>query len=153
MKINRIEKDGKVSYSVEGFSSAEIGKRLKEALRRMSWKRYFKRNPKKNRKRAKNVDDYKIKLSWEGTGAYRYYYYKIVPSELPLFQRWFKNPWHRINLACLDDWNPNISIKDYKEYIAPLRTYGDVRRLRENEWSKIKATRKRYEEHNIRWPD
>ena len=147
--LNKIEKDGKVYYSF----NIKCNRCHKPSEKKIEFGKLFKALWKKMHKEYKPKEDCRIKLSWESNGSYRYYYYKIVPSELPFFKRIFKNPWRRIEKECLDDWNPCFSIREYKEYIVPMQTYGDVKRFEDKEWEKIKARRKRYEELNVRWPD
>ena len=144
MKIKKIEINGKVFYSVEGISLSGLKKRITDSLEKTASKHYFKVNWKKIGKKHKEKDDCKIELSWEKAGSYRYYYYRIMPSELPLFTRWFNNPWNRIELVVYYDWNPCISADDYKKYIAPMQTYGDVKKFREGQLEKLKKERKRY---------
>ena len=105
-----------------------------------------------------NLEDLPIILSWERiTSNYRYIYWKIKPSALPLFRRLFNNPWRRFQRALdyLNLVNPNYNVNQYYNEIAPLKTYGDAVRYQEKQYE-IVAERKREnaeKRDRTEWPD
>lgn len=96
----------------------------------------------------------KIELSWERwTRDIRSYYWRICPKQLSWWNRLFHNPWHQLQKACDDDWNPCFSPEDYANYITKLKTVGDIMRFKESEWNKIQIEREQYIKYKIKFPD
>lgn len=100
--------------------------------------------------------DWKIELCYDDGGfttQMRYYYWRVKPCELNMFQRVFSNGWNLIELECCAYWNPCIDVDDYYKYIEPLKTYGDIVRLRDSEWKKIQENRKELIDGGFVFPD
>ena len=99
--------------------------------------------------------EWKVELCWERFMTYsssRYYYWRINPCELNIFQRIFCNPWIRLKRECLDNWNPIFGPEYYKD-ISNINTYGDILKFREREWKKIQEKRNQYIEAGAVFPD
>ena len=62
-----------------------------------------------------------------GSGS-RYFYYRIKPSELPFWKRWFFNPWIKIFHAFewLDGYNYLFNPQEFRDELLPLKTFGDM---------------------------
>jgi len=86
-----------------------------------------------------------IELDWEAVQCYskmRYYYYRIKPNQLSLWNRLFHNSWKRLEKAFDDHWNPLFNPEDYWKYLYNMKTFGDVKIFKESEWNKIQQYRK-----------
>ena len=95
----------------------------------------------------------KIELSYSQlTGNYRYYYWRIKPSELSFWNRLFNNAWHQLFHACGDDWNPCFSPKRYWDDIDNLKTVEDIEKYIEREWNKIQIERNILIENKLKFP-
>ena len=93
---------------------------------------------------------------------YRAVFYRVVPSELPLFKRWFCNPWRQFyhGLKLFSGTFDRYDKDRYYNEVAVLKTWGDVcDYLKEQdeiigrsgkEWEKERA--KRIKNHEM-WPD
>lgn len=86
----------------------------------------------------KYLDNWKIEFASEKAfdDEYRYVYYRIDPSELNLFQRWFSNPWLKTyyhyawGAGGLGDlWTP----KRFMMELKPMTTYGEIRKYLEKQ--------------------
>ena len=99
-------------------------------------------------------DNLEIELSWGPcTKDIRYYYCRVNPKVLSLWDRLFNNRWRQLEHGIYDNWNPCFSINEYHNLLKPLKTVGDVRRYYEIETAKIEKVRKDYIDKRIVFPD
>ena len=71
-----------------------------------------------------------IELDWEAVQCYstiRYYYYRIKPNQLSLWDRLFHNSWKRLEKSFDDHWNPCFHPEDYWEYLHNMKTFKDLK--------------------------
>lgn len=106
----------------------------------------------------KHDKDYKIELSYESFhyDDYRYFWYRIVPSELPLFKRLFRNEWKPLyHFKQLGAFTVNhiYTIDEYHDELAGLKTLGDVRRYLDVQDDLKDAAHKKAVENRDIWPD
>lgn len=82
-------------------------------------------------------------------------YYRIVPSELPLLQRWFHNDWELLyhRYKYIDLIKEHYDPKEYIQEVLPLTTYGDVRRYLEETDKIIRKQRIEKLKNGDIWPD
>lgn len=107
----------------------------------------------------KYKDEYKVEFKTVPVeyvaGSRRYIYYRIVPYQLSLLQRWFSNPWQQLYkpLAFVDAFSFEYSPKEYQDEVVPLKTYGDVRKYLVEARLAIKKRRAEKIEKCEIWPD
>ena len=112
-------------------------------------------------KKWKDRKDCKIELMYQTlttSDDLRYYWYRIVPSELPFFQRIFRNPWYCAYKFSEYSLSGNyrcyaFSVDDYYKYIEPLRTYGDAVSFISEQYDKVEAHKKEMIEKHRIWPN
>ena len=110
--------------------------------------------------------DYKIQTklgpTHRNSDGYKEIFYRILPSELPWWKRWFFNPWRKFFICY--GYSPTFgtlfTIGEYNRYIVPLKTFGDVCDFHERERAKyVEMKRREAEEHEKAvvsgkaWPD
>ena len=114
----------------------------------------------------KHDKDYKIQLRYEGFhfGEYRFYWYRIAPSELSLFDRLFNNKWkilyHYRHPYFLWDFKPSMESAnflytkdDYYNELAGLKTLSDVREYLNKQDELEDAAKKEALKKREIWPD
>ena len=55
--------------------------------------------------------------------APKYVYWRIKPSELTLWDRWFHNPWRQFERVIFKDLNPVYTPKAFKQELSHIKTY------------------------------
>ena len=73
--------------------------------------------------------DLKIEYSYERAFEdHRYFYYRIKPSELPLWKRWFCNPWRKVfsSFSYMSGYKYAFNPQEFKDELKPLKTFGDM---------------------------
>ena len=105
----------------------------------------------------KYKDEYKIEFELR-KGAFddqRYVFFRIVPSELPLLQRWFGNPWIQLyrDYKYVTAFKYTYDAKEYQEEVVPLKTYGDARRYINDARMRVRKKKLKEVERGERWPD
>jgi len=106
----------------------------------------------------KDKKDCKIELMYQKcTDDLRFYWYRIVPSELPFFRRIFGNPWYCVytfsKYADTRHYHSYLfSIGEYYKYIEPLKTYGDALSFIEEQYGKAEAYREEMIAKKRIWP-
>ena len=101
--------------------------------------------------------DLKIEYCHEkcsGSGS-RYFYYRIKPSELPLWKRWFFNPWRRIYHAFsyMDGYNYLFNPREFRDELLPLKTFGDMCDYLRKHKAIIEERHWRKVQNGEKWPD
>lgn len=101
--------------------------------------------------------DLKIEYCQEKCGNHgsRYFYYRIKPSELPFWKRWFFNPWRRIFHAyeVIDGYNYLFDPMEYRDEILPLNTFGDMCNYLNRQEQIIQDRHWRRVQRGEAWPD
>jgi hypothetical protein len=101
-------------------------------------------------------DEYKVQfMTREYYDDKRHVFWRIEPSELPLLQRLFRNPWRQLYRAYsyIDDYDYCYDAKEYMKEVTPLKTYGDVRKYMESAHIMIRKRRLQKIEKGEMWPD
>jgi hypothetical protein len=82
-------------------------------------------------------------------------YYRIVPSELPFWKRWFHNDWEPLyhRYEYIDSIKEHYDPKEYAQEVLPLTTYGDVRRYLEETDKIVRKQRIEKLKNGDIWPD
>jgi len=107
---------------------------------------------------TKYSDDKKVQIRMEGIGDYRKVLYRVLPSELSLWNRWFHNEWHYLyhcySFECDLTRDDLYSVEEYiKEGISNLKTLGDVRAYLAKCDTTLKKRRFKLIEEGKLWPD
>ena len=101
--------------------------------------------------------DLKIEYCYENCGGYgsRYFYYRIKPSELPFWKRWFFNPWRQVFHAdkLCDGYNYHYKPLEYQNELLPLKTFGDVCNYLSKQREIIEERHNQRVENGETWPD
>ena len=86
---------------------------------------------------------------------YRYFYYRIKPSELPFWKRWFFNPWRKIFHAyeLISGYNYLFGPQEFRDELLPLRTFGDMCRYLDKERTIIEDRHEERVRNGEEWPD
>jgi len=104
-----------------------------------------------------NRDQCKVEFKTENTyRRERCVYYRIVPSELPLLQRLFCNPWttlYHANSRYSTSVSESYTSREYVQEVLQLKTYGDVRRYLENADKIVRKAKVEQLEKGEIWPD
>lgn len=87
--------------------------------------------------------------------GHRFYYYRIKPSELPLWRRWFHNPWRRVfhSYESIDGYKFSYTPKEYAYELLPLKTFGDMCEYLERHRKIIDEAHLRRIQSGEIWPD
>ena len=77
----------------------------------------------------------------------KFVFYRIVPKQLNLFQRLFKNNWKPAFLfsPSLNNIRYLFSVSDYEKYLKPLSTLYDVEHFLTTQQQQVKID-------NVKWP-
>ena len=88
-------------------------------------------------------------------GDYRYFYYRIKPSELPLWKRWFFNPWREMFYAYtwIDSYGHLYTPRKFRDELLPLQTFGDVCNYLSKQTAIIEERHHRKVQEGEAWPD
>lgn len=101
--------------------------------------------------------DLKIEYCYENclAGPGRYFYYRIKPSELPFWKRWFFNPWRQMFHAYkwLGGYNYLYKPIDYQNELLPLKTFGDVCNYLSKQRAIIEERHNQRVQRGEAWPD
>jgi len=97
-----------------------------------------------------------------GDPGYKEIYYRIVPSELPWWKRWFFNPWRKFFMCYPFSGilGELFTPDEYIRLILPLKTLEDVCKFHANENAKYNKFMRMEEERHAEdvrrgksWPD
>lgn len=107
---------------------------------------------------TKYSDDKKVQIRMESMGDYRKILYRVLPSELSLWNRWFHNEWHYLYHCWMSEWDLTrddlYSLDEYiKEGISNLKTLGDVRAYLAKCDTTLKKRKFKLIELGKMWPD
>lgn len=101
--------------------------------------------------------DLKIEYCHEKCGDYgsRYFYYRIKPSELPFWKRWFFNPWRQMfhAFSSIDGYNYLYDPKQFRNELLPLKTFGDVCNYLSKQRAIIQERHNQRVQRGETWPD
>ena len=99
--------------------------------------------------------DLKIEYGTEKCGNSRYVYYRIKPSELPFWKRWFFNPWRQMFHAFnrIDGYNHLYDAHQFHNELLPLKTFGDVCNYLSKEKAIIDERHYQRVQRGETWPD
>lgn len=102
--------------------------------------------------------NFKIEYCHEKFGIntnYRYFYYRIKPSELPFWKRWFFNPWRKVFQAFewLDGYGYLFNPQEFRDKLLPLKTFGDMCRYLEKQEQIVQDRLWERVQKGEAWPD
>ena len=99
-------------------------------------------------------EDHNIEWKYEDVFyGKRRFYYRILPSELSWFRRFFKNPWRAVYRTIRLNTTDIYDVRDYNTHIKSLKTLNDVLSYQKNEEELLYKNRKEAIENGEIWPD
>lgn len=105
----------------------------------------------------KSKRDYKVEYKTEYVSTdLRWVYYRVVPSELPLLKRIFRNPWKRMFHPHSGGW-PGFKMvyrpQEFLNEVSPLKTLGEVEDYLSRNRAEIESIREEGIRNGTIWPD
>ena len=94
----------------------------------------------------------KLQFCYETCASNRYFYWRINPKEMTLWDRIFKNPWRQFMHECLGELNPCYDPERYKKELSHIKTYEDALRYYRQQKTIADKDYQRYVDMGVEWP-